>query len=460
MLLKPSKFNYFTTNKNGDLLLFNSLKGMESLVKLDKVLDKELIMALTNHHQSTKLSVHSDLIKKGIFVPETVNENLLRTYYQLESQYANYLNLIIMPTENCNFRCTYCYEDFKKPEMDKETSDNVLKFIKGKIKKHPSLVIDWFGGEPLYALNTIKKISEQAINMCAQNGKSYISTMTTNGYLLTPSILQELIRLRVLGYQITLDGIKEIHDAQRKLYNGQGTFDVIKKNLIAIKNTVKTRTIKINLRTNFNHLSIQSADKYFKFLSENFEDDTRFYINLRYERNLKNAEKQLHIVEDDDTMLYLYDIAKQHIPRLLKDHFIRLLSFPDKCYAAYRNSMVIGSDGLLYKCTVHFHDQTNQIGCLMNGKEEIDPYKMSKWILSDYSEQSECESCFYSAKCYKGACPYHAINDTSNIPSCPFSKVHLNYILQYLDEKNQIDFIKRNEKEGNLRESQDFIRNC
>ena len=29
-----------------------------------------------------------------------------------------YLHLILFPTEQCNFRCTYCYEDFEAKQMD------------------------------------------------------------------------------------------------------------------------------------------------------------------------------------------------------------------------------------------------------------------------------------------------------------------------------------------------------
>ena len=30
---------------------------------------------------------------------------------------SNLLHLILMPTEQCNFRCTYCYEDFAHDRM-------------------------------------------------------------------------------------------------------------------------------------------------------------------------------------------------------------------------------------------------------------------------------------------------------------------------------------------------------
>jgi sulfatase maturation enzyme AslB (radical SAM superfamily) len=30
------------------------------------------------------------------------------------------LHLVVMPTEACNFRCTYCYEDFRYTRMEPE----------------------------------------------------------------------------------------------------------------------------------------------------------------------------------------------------------------------------------------------------------------------------------------------------------------------------------------------------
>jgi hypothetical protein len=35
------------------------------------------------------------------------------------------LHLILLPTEQCNFRCTYCYEDFAIGRMERETINAV-----------------------------------------------------------------------------------------------------------------------------------------------------------------------------------------------------------------------------------------------------------------------------------------------------------------------------------------------
>ena len=44
------------------------------------------------------------------------------------------LELIILPTEKCNFRCTYCYEDFAIGKMKRETINAVKELIKRRAK--------------------------------------------------------------------------------------------------------------------------------------------------------------------------------------------------------------------------------------------------------------------------------------------------------------------------------------
>ena len=44
-------------------------------------------------------------------------------------------------------------------------------------------------------------------------------------------ILQKWCRDRNITWLISLDGIKENHDSQRVLSNGQGSFDIIDKNI-------------------------------------------------------------------------------------------------------------------------------------------------------------------------------------------------------------------------------------
>ena len=55
------------------------------------------------------------------------------------------LELIVMPTEQCNFRCTYCYEDFRLGRMNSNTIESLRSLLSNRIDKLDQLYISWFG---------------------------------------------------------------------------------------------------------------------------------------------------------------------------------------------------------------------------------------------------------------------------------------------------------------------------
>ena len=76
--------------------------------------------------------------------------------------------------------------------------------------------------------------------------------MTTNGYFLTPDVVKELFRYRVIDYQITIDGIESTHNALRKLKTkDDGTYQVILNNLKAIKSQIKSSILTLTIQTNY-----------------------------------------------------------------------------------------------------------------------------------------------------------------------------------------------------------------
>jgi sulfatase maturation enzyme AslB (radical SAM superfamily) len=72
---------------------------------------------------------------------------------QLRCFRSNFLNLIILPTEACNFRCTYCYETFEHKKMKKEVVNGIKALIGRRGPELNKLEIAWFGGEPLLAFD-------------------------------------------------------------------------------------------------------------------------------------------------------------------------------------------------------------------------------------------------------------------------------------------------------------------
>lgn len=245
MSYKRSKFNIIRS-VNGKQILYNTYSGhiMEmNDTNIHYMLDSDLV-----NINSEKMASY---LKLGFIVDSDVNEDdiidELRKKHIVESET---LYLYLLPTEECNFRCVYCYEQFKHVWMHKRIQDSIIEYVRQNIKKYKYLRVEWFGGEPLLALDIVEYMSAQLINICRENSVIYYAAMTTNAYTLNLNTFKKLIRCKVRSYQITIDGLRETHDRQRCLANGNGTFERIIKNLIDIKNNVKTNVLDITLRVN------------------------------------------------------------------------------------------------------------------------------------------------------------------------------------------------------------------
>ncbi len=103
------------------------------------------------------------------------------------------------------------------------------------------------------------------------------------------------------------------------------------------------------------------------------------------------------------------------------------------CYAASPNSFVIGTDGMLYKCTVAFYDERNHVGQLnpdgtMTLKEDL----MNLWTKSG-SEDSACRECFFAPSCHGDSCPWIRVH--SGKRPCPEVKGSVQEILTVMDQQ-------------------------
>ena len=185
-----------------------------------------------------------------------------------------YLNLIILPTEKCNFRCTYCYEDFEIGKMKPELIDSVKKLIDARIQDLDTLEISWFGGEPLLAKEIIYDLMNHAQKIKKVFGKTLKSNMTTNAYLLDSESFKELVDRGVNVFQITLDGPSIDHNKSRILANGGDTFSKVVRNLEYISKT--SFDFEVLLRIHYHPRNLKQLESLFRELPSSIVQDVRF----------------------------------------------------------------------------------------------------------------------------------------------------------------------------------------
>jgi len=316
-----------------------------------------------------------------------INENFIRSINPKR------LKLIVMPTEKCNFRCTYCYEDFNVGRMKPAVVYSLKKFLEKRSSEVNDLNIEWFGGEPLLAKNIIFDVMDNV----AQHYPNFAvtSSMTTNGYLLTAPVFEKLVNLNVRGYQISLDGDEATHNQTRMLANGNRTFRAIWDNLLSFK--FLDYQFSIKLRIHISSYNYDSVTHLLEKIQEEFGHDKRYKIFIkplgRYggknDNSIPVLQGRLGKFITDGFQHLVKEIANGEIGTTQN-----LLNKGTICYAARANSYVIRADGRISKCTVALNDDINLVGHLLeDGTLELEQEKMRYWIRGFIDNNKRVQLC-------------------------------------------------------------------
>ncbi|GIP64213.1 radical SAM/SPASM domain-containing protein [Virgibacillus pantothenticus] len=432
LTLKPLRFNVIQRGME-NIKLYNSFTGR--IVKFTREDTNDLLHTLRSKEISYSETnrLVDFLVDKKFLINSDIDEFRKATAQKVSSLSEDRtLNLIIMPNEDCNFRCVYCYEDFEKSEMNEKTITGIINYVKNNIHKYEALVVSWFGGEPLISFNVIQKLSKELIEICDSKGVEYMAGITTNGYNLTTEVFTELLRYKVLGYQITLDGTKETHDQFRVGKNGEETFDTIVLNLMNIRDMFEENNFQIMIRSNISEETFPVMYEYIDYISKEFAADERFQMHFVSVKNLKGEQSgDIHLCDTKE----LFPFYTQAQDKGFDFSFYKQTLQPggSECYAALPGSFVIGSDGMVYKCTVAFNNSLNHVGNIYeDGEMEIYEDRLFLWLSGGANEDSACTSCYFRPSCQGNACPLERIE--ANKTPCPPVKRNIKRYLDIIEE--------------------------
>jgi uncharacterized protein len=288
------------------------------------------------------------------------------------------LHLIVLPTEQCNFRCTYCYEDFTVGHMQPTTVQGIKRLLDRRMAGLERLNVSWFGGEPLMARAVVEEISAHIVTAAADAPTlQYMSDMTTNGYLLGAPVAERLAELGVRSYQISLDGPEAVHDTTRVRANGGSSYRQIWQNLLALRDSALP--IGVILRCHLTPANLPSMPDFLAEVRDTFLDDDRFSVSLKPVERMGGP--------NDGTMDVLSKEARTDVMAELEAVLsagvstVRNAMGAEVCYASRPNSLVIRADGRIGKCTVALTDPANTVGQLLpDGRLRIDNTRMSPWF--------------------------------------------------------------------------------
>lgn len=163
-----------------------------------------------------------------LFTPDTFAP-LAGTFKERSGDVVKALCLHVAHT--CNLNCAYCFASQGKYHgeralMSFETGKRALDFLMDHSGTRRNLEVDFFGGEPLMNWDVVKRLVAYARSVEAERGKHFRFTLTTNGVLIDEDVISFACR-EMDNVVLSLDGRREIHDALRVDYAGNGSYDRI-----------------------------------------------------------------------------------------------------------------------------------------------------------------------------------------------------------------------------------------
>ncbi|MBR4865670.1 MAG: thioether cross-link-forming SCIFF peptide maturase, partial [Clostridia bacterium] len=139
--------------------------------------------------------------------------------------------LCLHVAHTCNLNCSYCFASQGKYHgeravMSFEVGKRALDFLMENSGSRHNLEVDFFGGEPLMNWQVVKDLVAYARSVEKERGKNFRFTLTTNGVLIDQDVI-DFANKEMSNVVLSLDGRKEIHDATRVDYAGNGSYDKI-----------------------------------------------------------------------------------------------------------------------------------------------------------------------------------------------------------------------------------------
>lgn len=213
-----------------DEVVYDMLKDEDHIPDANEA-RKELADKYDQNVIEEALADIKELIEKQLLYSE---DNYKEEAFELEpTSYVKAICLNII--HDCNLRCRYCFADQgeykgKREAMSAEVGKAAVDFLIKNSGTVKNLDIDFFGGEPLMAFDTIKEVVAYARELEKQFGKNIRFTITTNAMLLNEE-RADYLNKNMHNIVLSIDGRKETNDQVRLTKRGTGSYDIILPNI-------------------------------------------------------------------------------------------------------------------------------------------------------------------------------------------------------------------------------------
>lgn len=415
-----SRYSILLKDIDGDYLCYNSRSN--SFLSLSK----DLYSYLSEQKDLDINSLPDNIVKQLIDLKILVKPNEDEVYIEqlklrnnIKIYSRHHIGLTLLPTSACNLRCPYCFEVNKESKfMTDKTIDDLIKFI-NRHEYAKTYAITWYGGEPLLAIDIIKKISKRLKEEV--NLKLTSQTMITNGVLLNQKALNILQDIPLNNIQVTIDGIPQTHNQKRCLPNKTGTFDTIVTNIKRYMEVFPNSAVSI--RVNIDNQNKEEFYQVYEILCKELKDHIRqiyIYPGIIKDENPNYSICNNHLMSNRDIQKFYISLPQHNIP---VNYYPTL---KDKgCTANNICGYVIDPEGKIYKCWVEVGEKNCVIGNITDEKIQNNELFMQYLSTGSCFNDEKCLTCAILPIC-SGGCPNNRIQNkmnNKNFDICPIQQL-------------------------------------
>ena len=435
--MKLSIYNRIVEVEDG-FVIYNT--HVSKYYKINKEKDVKEFRALLNKKTfSEKTLLVEDLFNKDFIVGERKNEyesvrkKINKFYKNMDKQ----LRMLIYTTNQCNFRCIYCPEKHENVKLTQENWDSLYRYIEKNVKnkKYEVITLGFFGGEPLLEARAIIDFLKKVSKLKKYNKNLSIEhTITTNGYLLTPKIYDELVKYDLKLFQITIDGFASSHDVTRPRVDGVGTWDKIIENLEYIDK--QNDGARFSIRVNVSKFNQESVIKFFNWFDEKFKNQ-KFNYDIVPVSKFSDKVDDKYVIERTSVVI---DNLSDCLYKFRKfgnyaSNPVSRLSHTCKC--AQSNFYTLAANGKVYKCEKTYAE-AEPVGHLEKNGNIVFTEDIKPWTKN--FEYEECKTCYLYPICAGRSCPSKkVISKSGERFDCECEKEYANHQIEEIIKSGNYD---------------------
>ena len=329
--------------------------------------------------------------------------------------------LCLHVAHTCNLNCGYCFASQGKYHgeraiMSFEVGKRALDFLIENSGTRRNLEVDFFGGEPLMNWDVVKDLVKYARSVEKEHNKNFRFTLTTNGVLIDDDVI-EFANKEMSNVVLSLDGRKEIHDATRVDYAGNGSYDKI---VPKFQKMVESRDGKnYYMRGTFTHANPDFTKDVFHMADLGFTELSMEPVVAAANDPSALTAEDLEIVKEQYEILAKEMLKRQKEGRPITFYHYMLDLTSGPCIYKRISGCGSGTEymavtpwGDLYPCHQFVGEEEYKLGDIWNGVTN-DPLREEFRSCNAYA-RPDCKDCWAKLYC-SGGCAANAYHATGTI---------------------------------------------